>query len=129
MLKVLIISLVLISAASNNLIAQTASKDSLIKIAQADVKYFKLNSEDFTIFRKNKGNYTSDFFKPKVGAVSDTLLLKDSVYVKAYRQAAYNKSLKKRTVGHYMLVGGAVYVGVTVVVAIVALFIVLSKLG
>lgn len=124
----MIFSLVLIVTSSISLFSQTVSKDSIIKIAQTDVKLFKLSSEDFQIFRKNKGNYTSDFFKPKLGAVSDTLLLKDSVYVKAYRQAAYNKSLKKRTIGHYILVGGAVYAVLTVVVAIVTLFVVLGKL-
>jgi len=88
--------------------AQTLYRDSINRIAQQDAELFWLNKKDLKTFRKDRHNYTSDFFKPSRAVVSDSTLLKDSVYVKAYRRFAYEKTRKRRTIGHYVLWGYAV---------------------
>ncbi|MDO3628608.1 hypothetical protein [Mucilaginibacter sp. BT774] len=93
--------------------AQTTAADSLVRIAQGDAKNFRLNAADFKKFRKNRGNSGSDYFKPVPANVSNSALLNDSVYVMAYRQAAYAKTHHRHSAGHYILWGG---VGLTVVV-------------
>ncbi|HVS92001.1 MAG TPA: hypothetical protein VHE59_08230 [Mucilaginibacter sp.] len=95
--------------------AQQLPADSIKNIALTDARKFKLDKADFEIFRHNRRNSGSDYFKPGKSAVSDTALLKDSVYVKAYRAAAYAKTRHRHTAGHYVLLGG---VAVTVVVLV-----------
>jgi len=87
--------------------AQTPSRDSITRIAKQDAELFWLNKKDLKTFRKDRHNYTSDYFKPVKTVVSDTALLKDSVYVKAYRRVAFEKTRKRRTIGHYVLWGYA----------------------
>ena len=65
--------------------------------------------------RKNRGNSGSAYFKPVAANVSNKALLGDSVYVIAYRQAAYAKTRHRHTAGHYVLWGG---VALTVVVLV-----------
>jgi hypothetical protein len=83
--------------------AQTPNRDSITRIAKQDAELFWLNKKDLKTFRKDRHNYTSDFFKPIKAVVSDTALLKDSVYVKAYRRIAFEKTRKRHTIGHYVL--------------------------
>ena len=108
------------------LFSQSLSKDSLIKAAYADAENFKLNRQNFKVFRKSRSNSYSDLFKPAKANVSDTTLLRDSVYVNAFRNAAYRKTLKRRTTGHYFLMGGVIYVAITVVATVVLLFVLLG---
>jgi hypothetical protein len=103
---------------SFTLTAQEKSKNAA-KTARTDVrKYFKLSDEKMKVFRKNRGNSTSDFFKPSQESVSDPALLQDSVYVKAYRESAYNNTTLRKTAGHYFLLTGIGFVGAAAVVAI-----------
>lgn len=125
MAKLLIISLIMMLS-FEGLFAQSLSKDSLIKAAYADAENFKLNLQNFKAFRKNRSNSYSDLFKPTKANVSDTTLLRDSVYVNAFRNAAYRKTLKRRTTGHYFLMGGVIYVVITVVATVVLLFVLLG---
>jgi hypothetical protein len=125
MAKLLIISLIIVLS-FEGLCAQPLRKDSLIKAARADAGNFKLNRKDFKSFRKTRSNSYSDLFKPTKANVSDTTLLTDSVYVNAFRNAAYSKTLKRRTTGHYFLMGGLIYVAITVVATVVLLFVLLG---
>ncbi|OAQ42255.1 hypothetical protein A5893_03850 [Pedobacter psychrophilus] len=101
--------------------SQTPSNnDSLKQAALADVNVFKLNKPDLITFRKaGRSNFRSDYFKPNTNTTRDTSLLKDSVYVQAFREAAFVKTRKRRTTGHYLAVGGAIYLGVSLVAALV----------
>jgi len=126
MYKILIVSFILINF-SKALYSQPLSKDSLIKTANTDAKRFRLNRQDFKTFRKSRGNSYSDLFKPTKAHVSDTINLADSVYVNAFRNAAYGKTLKRRTTGHYFLMGGILYVVITVVASLVLLFVLIGQ--
>jgi len=126
MLKLLVFSLIGLFLTAD-LQAQTLRKDSVVKDAFTDVKRFKLNKQQFKEFRKNKTNSYSDLFKPTKATVSDTANLADSVYVNAFRNAAYNKILKRRTTGHYFLMGGVIYTAATLAATVVLLFVVLAK--
>jgi hypothetical protein len=126
MYKTLIVSCILMNFYTA-LYAQSLSKDSLIKAAYADAKGFRLNRQDFKTFRKSRSNSYSDLFKPTKANVGDTTLLADSVYVNAFRNAAYGKTLKRRTTGHYFLMGGVIYVAITVVATVVLLFVLIGQ--
>ena len=90
--------------------AQNANHDSItVAVAKQDAKYFHLNSIDFKKFKQDRHNYTSDYFKPTKAVVNDNALLADSVYVKAYRQFAWEKTRYRRSVGHYLLLGYAAF--------------------
>jgi len=147
MKKILIVSMLLVVCSAVSLFAQDIKRDSIIKIAMADAENFELNKKDMEKFRidrrdqllgmhdpskmfdrnyreqvrTQKVDYTSDYFKPTKAMVSDSTLLTDSVYVKAFRDAAYNKTLKKRTAGHYIAIFGSIAVVVTAFIAIVTL--------
>jgi hypothetical protein len=88
--------------------AQTMNRDSVIRIAKA--QNFKLNDADLERFRKTGRNGNSDYFKPISSGVSDVSLLKDSTYVKAYREMAFKKTKRRHTAGHFVLIGGIVAV-------------------
>jgi hypothetical protein len=88
--------------------AQTMNSDSVIRIAKADAQNFKLNDADLLRFRKTGRDPNSDYFKPEVA--SSSTLLKDSTYVKAYRETAFKKTKGRHTTGHYVLIGGIVAV-------------------
>ncbi len=88
---------------TSGLQAQTTHRDAIIKIARKEGRACKLNAAERKLFRKDKDNYSSDFFKPNRRYTSDTSLLKDSVYVKAFRAAARKKELRRRTTLDYVL--------------------------
>ena len=121
MIKLFNITLLLVCITAFATKAQTAATDSVISIAKADAKTFRLNDEDFKQFRKNRGNSGSDYFKPLATNVSNAALLRDSAYVMAYRRAAYAKTRHRRTAGHYILLGGAALT-VVVLVAVAATY-------
>ena len=68
-------------------------KDKIKANARWDARKQKLNPIQLQLFKVDKKNSTSDFFKPQKKFVSDTALLSDSVYVKAFRQAAYERAI------------------------------------
>ena len=117
MIKLFCITLLFAGVTAFAAKAQTAHTDSLVNMARADAKNFRLNDADFKKFRQNRGNSGSDYFKPAAANVSNSALLADSVYVMAYRQAAYAKTHHRHTAGHYILWGGA---ALTVVVLVSA---------
>lgn len=109
----------IIGCFSIGLKAQTTQKDSLIKIAKTDVrKLFWLKRPELTTFRRYRYTSSSDFFKPNELNVSNPMLLKDLVYVNAYRINAYNSTKKRRTTGHYFLIGGISFVGAVVALTV-----------
>ena len=89
-------------------------------------EYFELSESDagalgfrqprssFSNYRHNR-ELASDYFKPVASAVSDTALLKDSVYVNAYREKAWQRTRHRRTVGHYAWVTGTVVAGASMI--------------
>lgn len=64
----------------------------------------------FSDYRHSR-ELTSDYFKPVASAVSDTALLRDSAYVNAYREKAWQRTRHRRSVGHYVWVTGVVMAG------------------
>jgi len=106
MLKTIYLSFFL-STVISTAFCQYTHRDSLIKAAQADAKTFKLDNAVWKKY-KRKLPSTSDHFKPTEANQKNHALLTDSVYVKAYRKAAYNKNEHRRTPWHYVLVGGSI---------------------
>ena len=117
MTKLLLAAFMLLT--STAIRAQTTHADSMTMMAKKDAKKFRLNRNDWikfseeqrersraamiyahsgitraqrAQFRKDYAENQSDYFKPTRSGVRDTALLRDSAYVKAYRQAAYKKS-------------------------------------
>lgn len=68
----------------------------------------------FKTYRRNR-ELASDYFKPDSAAVSNPALLKDSAYVKTYREEAWRRTRKRRTFGHYAWVSAAVMGGAEVI--------------
>ena len=120
---VILLSLLALKAQAQNL-----REDSIKKIAITDAKKFKLDKADLRVFRRNRSNLASDYFKPVRAAVSDTALLKDSVYVKAYREKAWNRTRHRRTVWHYAWMTEAI-VGGAEVVALISFLIIHANHG
>ncbi|MBS1519590.1 MAG: hypothetical protein JST50_01235 [Bacteroidetes bacterium] len=80
-------------------------------------EYFALGGSEpggFSNYRRNR-ELASDYFKPVASAVSDTALLNDSVYVKAYREKAWRRTRHRRTAGHYVWVSGTALAGAEVI--------------
>jgi hypothetical protein len=128
-----IVILLLLCFTSGNLSAQSINRDSLIhdsvgrdsivhdsimnvpriiEAAKMDGRRLRLSAIQREKFIADKKNSNSDLFKPRIGIVSDATLINDSVYVKAFRATAYKKAYRyrKRTTGHYVLVGGIIAV-------------------
>jgi hypothetical protein len=106
MFKIFYLSLFL-SAMISTAFCQTPHRDSLIKAAKADAKSFRVDHATWKKY-KRKLPSTSDHFKPIEGRQENRTLIADSIYVKAYRQAAYQKNKHRRTPWHYVLVGGSI---------------------
>ena len=123
MFKVLIFSLMLVLQTAMQVDAQVLNKDSVVKVANSDAQRFKLGNEELRRFRKNNYNANSDLFKPAASAISDSTLLNDSAYVTAYRIAAYDRTVKRRTTGHKLLLGGGIYVAATVLATFITLLV------
>jgi len=108
--------------------AQTTHRDSVGRAALDDVKNFKLSREERERFKADKDNYSSDLFKPTERTTPDSRLLQDSVYVKAFRAAAYARARNKRSAGHYVLLGVGGYVVLSAVATLVVLGVLFSSL-
>ncbi|HEY0056416.1 MAG TPA: hypothetical protein VGB63_13765 [Pedobacter sp.] len=118
MTKAIALILLFTFSCFTNLSAQQNTDKTIIKIARTDViRRFKLTEPEFQQFKKDKRNSTSDLFKPKSKRVSDTTLLADSVYSKAYRNYAYIKARGKADSTVIMIVGGTIII-VCVAVAV-----------
>jgi hypothetical protein len=118
MLRLLALISVLISFSALKVQAQNLKDDSVKNIAIADAKKFRLDKADLKIFKHNRHNSNSDYFKPAKANVTDTTLLRDSVYVKAYRQKAWKRTRNRRTLWHYAWVTEAVYGGAYIVLLV-----------
>lgn len=106
MKKILLLFLIIGSAI--HILAQNINTDSTVsktKIAAEDAKHFKLDKQVWRTNRKAGFDPSSDYFKPNTTNTTHPEWLTDSVYVRAFRNAAYRKNLKRRTIAHYFLVG------------------------
>jgi hypothetical protein len=100
--------------------AQQNTNKKTIKIARSDVgRRFVLTKEEYKLYKKDKGNTTSDLFKPNSNTVSDTTLLADSVYVKAYRNFAYIKARSRADSRLIVIAGGTIIVACVAVAALI----------
>lgn len=126
MFKSFLLSLLIVCFSFGNSFSQTINPDSLKKIAVADVKQFKLDDKTLKKFKENRSNSTSDFFKPSKLNTSNSALLSDSVYVKAFRKEAYKKTKKANVTGHHKRVGILGYVAAIAFIGLV--FIGLNKI-
>lgn len=79
-----------------------------------DVRFFKPDKQSWKVFRKNRFEPTSDYFKPKPGNVKHPDLISDSVYAKAYREAAFNRTKHRNTYIYYGLGAAVVAIGLTI---------------
>jgi hypothetical protein len=139
-----ILTLLFFCFASVKLTAQSSNRDSLkrtafsrdsivqdsltdvariIAMAKTDGRRLRLSPAQRQKFNADKKNAGSDLFKPALNTVSDPLMLNDSVYAKAFRMAAYKKAFgyRKRTAGHYILVGGIIAASAAAALVIVAI--------
>ncbi len=113
-LRLFIVFLILYIFSRGKLFAQTINRDSLRRVAfsldsiredsianalkirdigKLDGRKRRLNPAENIRFKADEKNKNSDLFRPQKSFVSDTTLLLDSVYVKAFRQAAYERAL------------------------------------
>lgn len=103
-------------AASTQTFSQSTNPESVKEIAINDANNFKLIEANLKRFKSERSKHTSDFFKPTLSTTSNASLLSDSVYVKAFRQAAHkntrnsNKVKKNSTIGTVGYVAGGVAV-------------------
>lgn len=124
MFKSLLFASLLTSALSGNAFSQTSYPDSIKRIAVADVQNFMLKEETIKKIRNQRSESSSDYFKPSKEQASNTSLLNDSIYVKAYRDAAYNKirnskaETKRGGIGTVGYVAGALAVFAVVFVGL-----------
>ncbi len=82
--------------------------------SDAGLSRLRQQRDGFSDYRRSR-ELASDYFKPVASAVSDTALLRDSVYVNAYREKAWDRTRHRRTAGHYVLMGGVVLAAAEVV--------------
>jgi hypothetical protein len=118
MKKTLILTLFIMLFVSASLLAQTISRDSMINKATADGRTLRLTPTERQRFKAEGKDPGSDLFKPNTAIVSDASLLKDSVYVKAFRMAAYKRN--KHTTWHYVLWGTVAVYAVACIIDIIA---------
>ena len=146
------LTLLLLCFASAKLTAQSINRDSLkriafsrdsiikdsladvariITMAKTDGRRLHLSAAQRQKFNADKKNAGSDLFKPTLSKVSDPLMLNDSVYAKEFRMVAYKKAFgyRKRTAGHYILVGGIVAASAAAAFLIVAVILFVAHPG
>jgi multisubunit Na+/H+ antiporter MnhC subunit len=85
------------------------------QLARRDAKKFSFSIAGLKRFKAMHYSNTSDYFKPTAQTASDTVLLKDSDYVKTFRNEAFYNSLKRRVdpTGHAIVVVSIVVVATT----------------
>jgi hypothetical protein len=89
----------------------------IIAFAKVDANNFKLNDKDLKDFRKRR-DINAVYFKPDSNSTSNYALINDSTYIKAYTEKAYRKTEKRRTFGHYALIGGIAVVSAFTIVVV-----------
>jgi hypothetical protein len=122
--------LILVFCSTSAICQQLIKNDSLmlIKQAKADSKRFKLEKSAWKKYKHSLPE-TSDYFKPNVIEVKDANLLNDSTYVKTYRLEAYKQNNKRRTLGHYFLVGGGIAAAVFAALIAAILIFIAPRMG
>ncbi len=119
-MKSLLLLILLSLASIVQLFEQAVKPDSVTlktKIAIADAKRFKLDKQTWKAYRKHQIGYTSDYFKPTNINTTNYNFLTDSVYVKAFREAAFKKAVRRSTIRHYIITGVKQEVIVTIGIA------------
>lgn len=115
-LKVIYLSLLLCTIA-NAAFSQSQHRDSILKVARADARKFRLEDAVWKKYKRNLPS-TSDHFKPAKGSNQVSAeLITDSIYVQAYREAAFKKNKHRRTTWHKVLVGTGIAAGAYVIMA------------
>jgi len=117
-----IVLLVFLFSTTLQLFAQTDSIALKTEIAFADAKHFRINKQIFKACRKKLATETSDYFKPNEVGIQNKSLLQDSDYVKAYKIAAYNRTLRQIKLNKTIIITGGI-----VIVGIVALYVLIIK--
>jgi len=144
MKNTLLLILLLLGFAAGRLSAQNINRDSLmrdsigrdsiirdsimnipkiISLGKMAGRRLRLSPAQREQFLSAKKNARSDLFKPRASIVSDVTLLNDSVYVTAFRMAAWQKARHRRTAGHYVLFGGILAFSALVLTAVAELLI------
>lgn len=85
---------------------ETAHRDSMVRAAKANTRKFRLPDSTWKKYRRQLPS-TSDHFKPVESEIKDISLIRDSVFVNAYRQQAFKKNKHRRSAGHYIFLGGS----------------------
>ncbi len=77
-------------------------------LARDDVKNFNFSKDMLKRSKEERFKITSDYFSPTIQTTANVDLLKDSVYVKSFREEAYYKAFNTRVhpVGHVLLLSG-----------------------
>jgi hypothetical protein len=99
-----IVVLVFLCFISDNLSAQGAKRDSIKQdsmayinnirsIAGSDGRKQQLSPTQIKLFLVYKKKFRADLFNPQINFVSNTTLLTDSNYLKAFREGAYQRAL------------------------------------
>lgn len=118
-MKVRLFLLFLIMIEINPAVGQGGQLDSLklMMLAKADAKKFRYNMANKKQVNQNLKNPNSDFFKPTRTFASNPELLKDSVYVNAFKKYAVKKTKSRRTSKTVLYVANGVLILFFAVVA------------
>jgi hypothetical protein len=109
----------------NQLYAQEVRIDSIEikrKIAYADGRIFKPTKQIRKAYRNHTLTNTSNYFNPTVQTVSNYRFLKDSVYVKSFKNAAYDNSVRNIKLNRTIIITGSI-----VITGLIALGILIAK--
>ena len=113
--------ILLFTIAAGKLFSQTISRDSARAKGKADARHFRLDRTDMQSFRRDKKNFMADYFKPTKATTEDTALLTNKEYIDAYVMEAYRRTSRRRTTGHYILLGGVAYLTIGLIVGLAAI--------
>src|SRR5476649_500109 len=96
-MRSIVLLLLIVTLLTCRVVAQNTLYDSakVIKTARHNAKPFRLKSTDLERFNAEHFPTASDYFKPTV-ETSDTVLLKDSLYVQTYRTTAFYNVVNQR---------------------------------
>ena len=113
MLKITYLSLLQCLVLTVTAFGQPAHRDSLIEVARADARSFRLDDAIWKKYR-HRLPVTSDYFKPNETNSRNITLLTDSDYVYAYRKAAFKRNKHRHTPWHYVLIGSSIAAGIVI---------------
>lgn len=102
------------------LFVQTDSTSLKTTFATSDARRFKPTKQIRIDYRKHSLSNTSDYFKPTIQNVSNPGLLKDSIYVKSFKNAAYKNSIRKIKFKQKIIIGSIVVAGLVALPFVVA---------